>query len=176
MTRSVAFALSGLLAFAGLSQAQYYAPGGNYQRLIESRSRSEDASRMPSRQHVPEESMSGQPNDPEFAPLAFVQRAFIDVLGREPSEEEAAYWMRRLAYQTRAGMVLELRQRQPLGWAGNYDPRYGRDYDPGIGSGRFPDPASLNFRDPGGPYFKSPYFSNYQYRRPLSAFPLGSQG
>ncbi|HEY7314909.1 MAG TPA: hypothetical protein VH643_36525 [Gemmataceae bacterium] len=182
MTRSVAFALSGLLAFTGLSQAQYDTGNGpqrNYQRLINSRYRSDDesrASRMPSRGHVPQESMSGEPNDPEFAPLAFIQRTFVNTLGREPSEQESAYWMRRLAYQTREGMVLELRQVRPLGWMGNYDPRLGKDYDPGVGSSRFPDPASLNFRDPSGPYFKSPYFSNYQYRRPMRAFPLGSQG
>jgi hypothetical protein len=182
MTRTVAFALSGLLAFAGLSQAQYdtpSAPQRNAQRLINSRYRSDDesrASRMPSRGHVPELSMSGEPNDPEFAPLAFIERTYLNTLGREPSAQESAYWMNRLGYQTREAMTLELLQKRPLGWQGTYDPRWGKDYDPGAGSSRFPDPASLNFRDPSGPYFKSPYYINYQYRGPIRAFPLGSQG
>jgi len=182
MTRTVALALAGLLVVTGLSRGQYDTGNGpqrNYQRLINSRYHSDNESRASgtlSRRHVPSSSLSGEPNDPEFAPLAFIERAFMDNLGREPSPQESAFWMRRLSYQTREGMVLELRQRQPLGWPGNYDPRFGKDYDPGPGSSRFPDPASLNFRDPSGPYFKSPYFSNYQYRRPIRAFPIGAQG
>lgn len=180
MTRIVAISLAGLLAFAGLSHAQYDTGNGaqrNYQRLINSPTRSDEsrALRTP-RGSVPSESLSGEPNDPAFAPLAFIDRTYMNVLGRQPTEQESAYWMRRLAYETREGMVLELRQKMPATWQGTYDPRWGKDYDPGPGSSRFPDPASLNFRDPGGPYFKAPYFSNYQYRRPMRAFPLGARG
>jgi|SRR5579871_1926895 len=36
----------------------------------------------------------------------------------------------------------------------------------------YPDPASQEFRDtdPGGPYYNSPYFHQYQYRRPTQAY------
>ncbi len=184
MTRTLAFALSGLLAFASLGQAQYDTGSGpqrGYQRLINSRyvpdsqSRADRAGSLENR-YVPQMNMSGEPRDPEFAPLAYIQRIYMDTLGRQPSEQEATYWLQRLSYQPREDIALELRQRRPTRWLGHYDSRYGQDYDPGVGSSFFPDPASLNFRDPSGPYFKSPYYPNYQYRRPMRAFPIGAQG
>jgi hypothetical protein len=36
----------------------------------------------------------------------------------------------------------------------------------------YPDPASETFPDPSGPYSHSPYFHQYQYRRPTQAYPL----
>ncbi|HZV06760.1 MAG TPA: hypothetical protein VE999_16885 [Gemmataceae bacterium] len=38
----------------------------------------------------------------------------------------------------------------------------------------YPDPASSEFRDtdPSGPFAHSPYFHQYQYRRPTQAYPL----
>jgi hypothetical protein len=177
MTRTLVFALSGLLICAGLSQAQSDTGYGSYQSLINSRYAPDSQSRAGSLdRHVPQLSMSGSPRDPAFSPLAYIDRLFVDSLGRKPSSQEAAYWMRRLNYQSREDVALEIRQRRPSGWLGNYDPRYGLDYDPGPGSSFFPDPSSLNFRDPSGPYFKSPYYSNYQYRRPLRTFRLASQG
>jgi hypothetical protein len=178
MTRTLVFALSGLLIGAGLSQAQSDASYGNYQSLINSRYTPDSQSRAGSMEsrHVPQLSMSGEPRNPQFAPLAYINRLFVDTLGRQPSSQEAAYWLQRLNYQSREEVAQELKQRRPIGWLGTYDSRYGADYDPGPGSAFFPDPASLNFRDPSGPYFKSPYYSNYQYRRPLRAFRLASQG
>jgi hypothetical protein len=179
MTRTLVFASSALLVCAGLSQAQSDTGYGNYQSLInssrymppDSRSRAGSLDR-----HVPQMSMSGEARDPAYAPLAYINRLFVDTLGRQPSPQEATYWLQRLNYQPREEVALELKQRRPTRWPGYYDSRDGVDYDPGPGSAFFPDPASLNFRDPSGPYFKSPYFSNYQYRRPLRAFPLGDQG
>ncbi|HWG44681.1 MAG TPA: DUF4214 domain-containing protein [Gemmataceae bacterium] len=182
MKRTMTFALSGLLAFAGFTQAQYSPPSsgqGSGQRLINSRYESQGSlSRSPSSPngHLAQESFSGSTNDPAFAPLAYIGRLYVDVLGREPSEAESRYWLQRLDNQTRAEIALELQQRRPVRWIGNYDPRYGGAYDPGYGSRYYPDPASLNFRDPGGSYFKSPYFPNYQYRRNMRAFPLGARG
>jgi len=175
MTRTLAFALSGLLAFAGLAPAQSDTGPRSYQELVNSQSRAKRGTLE--RRNVPQESLApGATVDPEFAPRAYVQRLFVETLGRQPSELEARYWLQRLSYQSREDVALELKQRRPTRWPGYYDPRNGVDYDPGVGSSFFPDPSSLNFRDPSGPYFKSPYYSNYQYRRPLRAFPLGSQG
>jgi hypothetical protein len=181
MTRTLAFALSGLLAFAGFAPAQSDTGPKNYQQLVNSRyvpdsqSRADRAGSL-SRRHVPQASLapSARP-DPEFAPRAYIERLFVDTMGRQPTDLETRYWLRRLSYQPREDVALEIMQRRPTRWPGYYDPRYGLDYDPGPGSSFFPDPASLNFRDPSGPYFKSPYYSNYQYRRPLRAFPLGSR-
>jgi hypothetical protein len=178
MTRSLVCALSSLLAFAGLASAQYDTGSGsqqNYQRLVNSRYAPDSQGSLMNR-HVPQASLYGEARNPEFAPTAYIQRLFIDTLGRRPSDQETTYWLRRLDYQSREDVALELMQRRPTRWLGYYDSRYGLDYDPGQGSSFFPDPASLNFRDPSGPYFKSPYYPNYQYRRPLRAFPLGSQG
>jgi hypothetical protein len=175
MTRTFAFALSGLLAFAGFAPAQSDTGPTNYQQLVNSRYASRAGSIE--RRTVPHESLApGSTVDPEFAPRAYIERLFLDTLGRRPSDLEASYWLQRLSYQPREDVALELMQRRPTRWPGYYDPRSGVDYDPGPGSSFFPDPASLNFRDPSGPYFKSPYYSNYQYRRPLRAFPLASQG
>jgi hypothetical protein len=179
MTRTLAFALSGLLAFAGFAPAQSDTGPKNYEQLVNSRYASDSQSRAGSlsRRHVPQASLAPSATpDPEFAPRAYIQRLFVDTLGRQPTDLETRYWLQRLSYQPREDVALQLMQRRPMRWQGYYDPRYGVDYDPGPGSSFFPDPASLNFRDPSGPYFKSPYFSNYQYRRPLRAFPLGSQG
>jgi hypothetical protein len=184
MKRTMTFALSGLLAFAGLGQAQYYpssgAPG-NAQRLINtpypSQSRGTlNPSDSPSRGRLPAASLSGNSSNPEFAPLSYIGRLYVDTLGREPSQLEASYWMRQLSYRSRASIAQEVQMLRPPRWMGNYDPRFGGAYDPGVGSRYYPDPASLNFRDPSGPYFKSPYFPNYEYRRNMRAFPLGARG
>jgi hypothetical protein len=112
----------------------------------------------------------------DFRPLEFIQRQYIAVLGREPTQEEAKFWLARMQYTPRRDIANEIRTRPPFYGVGHYDPAMGQDYDPGYGSRFFPDPASLNFRDPSGPYFKSPYFPNYEYRRPIRAFYLGAQG
>ena len=190
MTRTIVIALSGLLAFAGVSQAQYYsrtgAPAG-YARLENSyqpastAATNDDSTRYMRTYRSPGGGLNmGDRNSPareEFKPLAYINRLYVNQLGREPSDEEARYWLARMDNTPRETIAAEMAVRGE--WAGRFDPRYNPDVDwgPGnVGSAYLPDPASLSFRDPGGPYFNSPYFSNYQYRRPLSTFPLGSQG
>jgi hypothetical protein len=103
-------------------------------------------------------------------PAGFIRRLYVDLLGREPSPAEINYWRGRLRYSSRKDVAYQLLIRHPQNWSGlkpappSYDPGY------------YPDPASPTFRDPGGPYFRSPYFYNYEYRRPIRAFPLDSRG
>jgi len=104
----------------------------------------------------------------DFKPMAFIERVFVDVLGREPSEQESRYWLLRMRDMSRQGIAQAIRERRPLYWQGHYDPRYGAI--------RYPDPAALYFPDPGGAFFKSPYFPNYEYARPLRAFPTRARG
>ena len=175
MQRTATLALLGFLAFTGWSRAQYFPPSRERplqpQRLINSRYEQQRSSTAPSLGDAPPSSTS----DSRFYPLASLKRIFVAELGREPSDQEAAYWMLRMNYMTRQDIADTLRVRQPLTWPGHYDPRIGRQYDPGYGS-YYPDPASPNFRDPGGSYFNDPYLPSYEKRRPLRAFEMRSQG
>jgi hypothetical protein len=186
MTRTIALAFASILAFAGISQAQYYRTTGpvNYQRLENITSPSVsgnmgnlDADRYLRTYRSPNGGLSN-PNrnslsPDEYRPLAYINRLYVSAYGREPSDTEAIYWLRRLDNTSREGVAAELRVRGPQ-WPGHYDPRDGRDYDSGPAERYLPDPASLSFRDPSGPYFKSPYYSNYEYRRPIRAFSYGT--
>ncbi len=184
MARSLFLAMTGVLAFATLSHAQYSSSGSSRlppQRLMNSRYVPDPASdaaaaareRSLRTERLPE--MAPRPSlyedayfRDDFKPLAFIDRVYLDVLGREPSARESSYWLLRLDNQSRRSIALELMQRRPMNWMGHYDPRYG--------SIRYPDPASLSFPDPSGPYFNSPYFPNYERSRPLRAFPLAARG
>jgi hypothetical protein len=192
MSRTIAIALSGILAFTSFAQAQYYPPvvppnppvPVNSRYLPDSppavvtspasQTRSLRTGRLPS--VAPATTTRDDYFKDDFYPLAFIQRVYLDVLGREPSDEEASYWLRQMRYQSRRDIYLEMVARRPVYGPTHYDPRWGQAVDPGYGSSIYPDPASLNFRDPGGPYFKSPYFPNYESRRPIRAFPLSAQG
>jgi hypothetical protein len=171
----MALALIGVLAFAGWSRAQYSPPSRELplqpQRLINSRYEQQRSPTAPSLAGAPLSDMS----DARFYPLATLQRIFVAELGREPSDQEASYWLLRMNYMTPREIAAELRVRRPLTWLGHYDPRLGAQFDPGYGS-YYPDPASPNFRDPGGSYFNDPYLPSYEKRRPLRAFELRSQG
>jgi hypothetical protein len=188
MARTIAIALSGLLAFAGVSQAQYYsrtgAPAGyarlenSYQPASYSGRGDYDSNRYLRTYRSPNGGLgTGDRNNPardEFKPLAYVNRLYVNMYGREPSEAEARYWLERMDNTPRETLAAELAVRGPR-WPGHYDPRYGADVDwGGRGTGFLPDPASLSFRDPGGPYFKSPYWPNYEYRRSIRAFSYGT--
>lgn len=185
MRRTIALALSGMLAYAGLAHAQSDTPSAprTPQTLINSGylpySYPNTNRSLPTGRLVPV-TPSARASDPyfheDFRPLEFIQRQYIAVLGREPTQEEAKYWLARMQSTPRRDIANEIRTRPPYYGVGHYDPAMGQDYDPGYGSRFFPDPASLNFRDPSGPYFKSPYYPNYQYRRPVRAFYLGAQG
>lgn len=184
MARFIALALSGLLACATFSQAQSSSRGS----VPPIRGRLENSRYLPdaprNADSVPQErSLRTEPlapiaprptiNDPayfrdDFKPAAFINRVYGDVLGREPSDRESSYWLLRMQNESRRDIAYELMQRRPLYWIGHYDPRYG--------SLRYPDPASRSFPDPGGPYFNSPYLPNYQYARPISAFPTRARG
>jgi hypothetical protein len=168
-------ALIGVLAFVGWSRAQYSPPSYERplqaQRLINSRYEQQRSTTAPSLAGTAPSTKS----DSRFYPLATLQRIFVAELGREPSDQEAGYWLLRLNYMTPEEIRLELRVRRPLTWLGHYDPRLGAQFDPGYGS-YYPDPASPNFRDPGGSYFNDPYLPSYEKRRPLRAFELRSQG
>lgn len=100
----------------------------------------------------------------------FVRQLYLDLIGRPPLPAEINYWAGRLRYESRKDVALTLLLRHPQNFSGvraapaNYDPGY------------YPDPDSPTFRDPSGPYFHSPYFYNYEYRRPIRAFPLDAQG
>jgi hypothetical protein len=174
MTRTLTLTLAGVLGFAGLAPAQYFPATREMplppQRLINERAETQRQATTPSL--APSATMS----DPRFYPLASVRRTFVAELGREPSEEEAAYWLRQMNYMTLGDIAITLRTRRPLAWPGHYDPRLGAQFDPGFGSSPYPDPASPNFRDPGGSYFNDPYLPSYEKRRPLRAFPLNAQG
>jgi hypothetical protein len=171
----MALALMGVLAFAGWCRAQYFPPSRERplqpQRLINSRYQQQRSTPAPSLDEAPPSTLS----DMRFYPLATLKHVFVAELGREPSEQEAAYWLLRMNYMTPRDIAAELRVRRPLTWLGHYDPRISPQFDPGYGS-YYPDPASPNFRDPGGSYFNDPYFPSYEKRRPLRAFELRSQG
>jgi hypothetical protein len=190
MTRTIAIALSSLLAFAGFSQAQSYSRTGtptsygrlenNYQPAPARTTNDLDATRYMRTYRSPNGGLGtvdrNNPAPDEFKPLAYLNRLYVNAYGREPSEAEARYWIGRMDNTPRETLAAELALRGPQ-WAGHYDPRYGRDVDwgPGTpGSAFLPDPASLSFRDPGGPYFKSPYWPNYEYRRNIRAFSYGT--
>ena len=188
MTRTMAIALSGLLAFAGVSQAQYYSRTGapvGYARLENSyqpastAATNDDSTRYMRTYRSPGGGLNmGDRNSPareEFKPLAYINRLYVNQLGREPSDEEARYWLARMDNTPRETIAAEMAVRGQ--WAGHYDPRYNPDVDwgPGnIGSALLPDPAGLSFRDPGGPYFKSPYWPNYEYRGNIRNFSYGT--
>jgi hypothetical protein len=107
---------------------------------------------------------------------SFVQRFYLDILGRYPTPVEMNYWMGRLRNETRgAAMQCLLRLHPQTGSAveiapvrylvpPQYNPRY------------FPDPASETFPDPSGPYFHDPYLGNYERSPAIRAFSLRSQG
>jgi hypothetical protein len=103
-------------------------------------------------------------------PAGFVRQIFMDVIGRQPSSTEVNYWANRMRFDTRKDVAYRLLLRHPQNFSGTNPPPL--NYDPGY----YPDPASPTFRDPGGPYFHSPYEFNYEYRRPIRAFPLGARG
>jgi hypothetical protein len=135
--------------------------------------------------HSPEEILSSILSSEEYyrdaggSGPAFIQRLFMDVVGRPPTGPEITYWTGRMRFRSRKDVAYQVLLRHPQDWSilgtGTGTPVRARSYyyDPGY----YPiDPASLNFRDPGGPYFKSPYLPNYEYRRPIRAFPLRSRG
>jgi hypothetical protein len=97
-------------------------------------------------------------------PTGFIAELFHDLVGREPSAREMAYWLQRLRYTSRRDVAYEMLVRHPQSWPGL---RRGAPYVPYS----FPDPNGPNFPDPAGPYF-----GNYEYRRPIRAFPLGNRG
>ncbi len=181
MTRTLAIALSSLLTFAGVSQAQYYSRTGttNYGRLennYQPAPTTNDAARYMRTYRSPNGGLgTGDRNNPardEFKPLGYINRLYVNTLGREPSDAEARYWLARMDNTPRETIAAEMAVRGK--WAGHYDPRYNPDVDWGPGNGLLPDPAGLSFRDPGGPYFKSPYWPNYEYRRAVRAFSYGT--
>jgi hypothetical protein len=182
MTRTLAIALSSLLAFAGVSQAQYYSrTATNYGRLENnyqpaSTANDSDATRYMRTYRSPNGGLgTGDRNNPardEFKPLAYINRLYVNSLGREPSEAEARYWLGRMDNTPRETLAAEFAVRGQ--WAGRFDPRYNPDVDWGQNTGFLPDPASLSFRDPGGPYFKSPYWPNYEYRSAIRSFRYGT--
>jgi hypothetical protein len=166
MRRVIALALSAMLAGAGLARAQSDSP---YANAASGQTRTLRTGPL-----AP--ALGGSDFQEDFRPLAFIQRQYLAVLGREATEEEAKYWLIRMQYESRRDIARQIRMRPPTYGVGHYDPALGQDYDPGYGSRFFPDPASRSFRDPSGPYFKSPYYPNYQYRGPIRAFYLGEQG
>jgi hypothetical protein len=128
------------------------------------------------RGHSPEEVLSTILSSEEYfaraggSNVAFVRQLIGDLVGREPAPVEVSYWAGRLRFDSRRDVAYRLLILHPRDWSGTNPPPPA--YDPGY----YPDPASLRFRDPSGPYFKSPYFYNYEYRRPIRAFSLGAQG
>jgi hypothetical protein len=183
MVRTYALALTGLLAYAGLASAQYFPRSSEAplppQRLVNSRYDTEGQPRA----NLTESRSTGQipslagnsgpvARESDFYPLAFIQRVYVNELGRQPSDQEASYWLLRMNYLSRQEVADQIRLRRPLTWPGHYDPRSARF----PGDPDYPDPAGMTFRDPSGPYFKTPYLPNYQYRREMWAFPIGSEG
>jgi hypothetical protein len=183
MVRTFAFALSGLLTFASLVPAQYFPRGREAplppQRLVNSRYDTEgqpraNLSESRSTGQIPSLAGNSGPaaRESDFYPLAFIQRVYVNELGREPSDQEARYWLGRMNYLSREEIADQIRLRRPLTWPGHYDPRFARF----PGDPAYPDSAGLLMRDPGGPYFKTPYLPSYEYRREMWAFPIGSEG
>jgi hypothetical protein len=179
-----------LLVSASLAQAQsYYHPAyapGNPQTLVNSwysqyLHRQPDAGAAAWVQalrtgHTAEDVLASILSSQEYytvagnSPAGFVRQLYLDLFDRPPSPAEINYWAGRLRYETRKEVALYLLLRHPQNFSGTRTPP--GNYDPGY----YPDPASPTFRDPGGAYFHSPYFYNYEYRRPIRAFPLDAQG
>jgi hypothetical protein len=126
--------------------------------------------------HSPEDVVSTILSSQEYYAAAggsgpgYIRQLYLDLIGHAPSPAEINYWMGRLRYSSRRDLAYQLLIRHPQNWSGLQAPP--PSYDPGY----YPDPASPTFRDPSGPYFHSSHFYNYEFRRPLRAFSLGSQG
>lgn len=126
--------------------------------------------------HSPEDVLATILSSPEYFAAAgntnggYVRQLYLDLLGHAPMPAEINYWAGRLRFESRKDIALTLLLRHPQNWSGTKAPP--PNYDPGY----YPDPDSSAFPDPSGPYFHSPYFYNYEYSRPLRAFPLDSQG
>jgi len=199
MIRTFTFALTATVAFTTTAPAQYYhpssAPGDPqtmvnswYQRYLHRPADAGAAGWVQSLRtgHSPEEILSSILSSQEYyqdaggSRAAYIQRLFTDLVGRPPAGPEITYWAGRMRFDSRKDVAYQLLIRHPQDWSINAGeapaaPARPRSYyyDPGY----YPlDPASLNFRDPGGPYFKSPYLPNYEYRRPIRAFPTRARG
>lgn len=190
MLRTSFFALSALILATSGTQAQSYYPRtdtpGNPQTLVRSwyehyLHREPDAGasawvKSLSHNSSPEDVLASILSSQEYYALAgnsvpgFVRQLYLDILGREPSGSEITFWANRVRYESRKDVAYTLLSRHPQNWSGTAAPP--PNYDPGY----YPDPTSPTFRDPGGPYFRSFYFDNYEYRRPIRAFPLDSRG
>lgn len=190
MKRFLHLAPMALLLSASFAQAQsYYHPAhapGDPQTLVNSwyqkyLRRQPDAGaatwvRSLRTGHSAEDVLASMLASPEYFTAAgsssagYVRQLYIDLIGRAPLPAEINYWAGRLRYESRKDVALTLLLRHPQNFSGvraaptNYDPGY------------YPDPDSPTFRDPSGPYFHSPYFYNYEYRRPIRAFPIDAQG
>jgi hypothetical protein len=190
MKRLLALALPTLLLGTSFAQAQSYyhrtdAPGDPqtlvrswYERYLRREPDAGAGSWVQSLRtgHSPEDVLATILSSAEYFTTAgrsnpgFVRQLYLDVLGREPSPAEINYWGGRLRYESRKEVAYQMLIRHPQNWSGMKAPP--PTYDPGF----YPDPTSPTFRDPGGPYFHSPYFYNYEYRRPIRAFPLDARG
>ncbi|MGH7222947.1 MAG: DUF4214 domain-containing protein [Gemmataceae bacterium] len=190
MRRLLAFTFASILLSASLAQAQSYyhpveAPGDPtvlvhswYKRYLR---READAGANGWIQalrtgHSPEDVLSTVLSSQEYFTAAgrsnpgYVRQLYLDLIGRAPSPAEINYWTGRLRYESRKDVAYHMLVRHPQNWSGMKAPP--PSYDPGY----YPDPASPTFRDPSGAYFHSPYFYNYEYRRPIRAWMLDSRG
>jgi hypothetical protein len=190
MTRTFALTLGALLLSSSLAQAQrYYYPAaapGDPQTLVRSwyerylRREPDTGSgawvRSLRAGHSAEDVLATILSSQEYftdaggTAAGFVRQLFLDLTGREPSPTEINTWVNRLRFERRKDIAYRFLILHPQNWSGTNPPPL--NYDPGY----YPDPASPTFRDPGGPYFHSPYEFNYEYRRPIRAFPLGARG
>lgn len=190
MTRTLTLALGTLLLSASLAQAQSYyhpadAPGDPavlvrswYERYLRREPDSGAGGWMQSLRtgHSPEDVLSTILSSQEYFTAAgksnpgYVRQLYLDLVGQAPLPAEINYWTGRLRYESRKDVAYQMLIRHPQNWSGTKAPP--TSYDPGY----YPDPASPTFRDPSGPYFHSPYFYNYEYRRPIRAFMLDSRG
>ena len=190
MRRAFAFTLGLLLCSSSLAQAQSYyyrstAPGDPqtlvrswYERYLRREPDSGAAAWVQAlRQgHSAEDVLASILSSQEYyaaagrTPQGYVRRLYMDLVGRAPSLTEDSYFASRMRFEGRKEVAYRMLLRHPQNFAGTRQPRL--DYDPGY----YPDPASPTFRDPAGPYFHSPYEYNYEYRRPIRAFPLDTQG
>lgn len=190
MRHTLAITLGSLLLSSSLAQAQTYyyrstAPGDPqtlvrswYERYLR---REPDAgatawARSLRMGHSAEDVLATILSSQEYYTAAggngpgFVRQLLIDLTGRNPTATEISHWVGRLRFESRKDVAYRLLLQHPQDWSGTKAP------PPNIDPGYYPDPASRTFPDPAGPYFRSPYEYNYEYRRPIRAFPLSAQG
>jgi hypothetical protein len=92
---------------------------------------------------------------------AFLRQLYLDITGRPVTDQEFAYWMGRMRFDSRKDVAYQVLVF--FGQNGAGAPGPAMPFHPGY----YPEPTGAPTVNPAAPYFRDRSYHSYEYRRPV---------